>query len=82
MVNPILFGLTPITLSTEVKFVKHLTRITQSQPAPADAIQDFLCFTAQALNSFLTIIGGTLPITSFIGEKCLIPEANDPGTTV
>lgn len=64
--------------------MKHLTRITQSQPAPADALQDFLCFTAQALNSFLTIIGGTLPITSFIGEKCLIPEPNDTGgnTTV
>lgn len=64
--------------------MKHLTRITKSQPAPADALQDFLCFTAQALNSFLTIIGGTLPITSFIGEKCLIPEANDTGgnTTV
>lgn len=60
--------------------MKHLTRITQSQPAPADALQDFLCFTAQALNSFLTIIGGTLPITTFIGEKCLIPTPNDSGT--
>lgn len=60
--------------------MKHLTRITQSQPAQADTLQDFLCFTAQALNSFLTIIGGALPITSYIGEKCLIPEANNSGS--
>lgn len=60
--------------------MKHLTRITQSKPVSADAIQDFLCFTAQALNSFLTIIGGALPITSYIGEKCLIPEANNNGS--
>jgi len=60
--------------------VKHLTRITKSQPASADAMQDFLCFTAQALNSFLTIIGGTLPITTFIEEKCILPTPNEPDT--
>lgn len=62
--------------------MKHLTRITKTQPAPADALQDFLCFTAQALNAFLTILGTALPVTSFIGEKCLIPTPNDPGDTV
>lgn len=60
--------------------MKHLTRITQSQPASADAMQDFLCFTAQALNSFITIIGGMLPFTTFIEEKCVLPTPNDPGT--
>ena len=60
--------------------MKHLTRITQAQPAQADTLQDFLCFTVQALNSFLTIIGGALPITSYLGEKCLIPTSNGTGS--
>lgn len=60
--------------------MKHLTRITQSQPVRADALQDFLCFSAQAVNAFLSIIGGVLPFTTFIGEKCIIPVSNDPGT--
>lgn len=60
--------------------MKHLTRITQSQPASADAMQDFICFTAQALNSFITIIGGMLPITTFIEDKCALPTPNEPDT--
>ncbi len=61
--------------------MKHLTRITQAQPVRADALQDFLCFSAQALNAFLTIIGGVLPFTTYVEGKCIIPVANDPGTT-
>jgi hypothetical protein len=72
-------GLTSITPLPEARFVKHLTRITQSQPASADAMQDFVCFTAQALNSFITIIGGVLPLTTFIEEKCALPTPNDSG---
>lgn len=60
--------------------MKHLTRITQSQPVRADALQDFLCFSAQAVNAFLSIIGGVLPFTTFIEEKCVIPVPNDPQT--
>ena len=61
--------------------MKHLNKITRIQPAPADGIQDFVCFAATALNSFLTLIGGALPATTFIGDKCIIPTANDTGTT-
>jgi hypothetical protein len=61
--------------------VKHLTRITRKQPAPADGVQDVICFAAQALNAFLTIIGGALPITTYVEDKCAIPVANDSGTT-
>jgi hypothetical protein len=60
--------------------VKHLTKITKTKPAPADGIQDFLCFAAEALNSFLTLIGGTLPVTTFVEGKCIIPVANDTGS--
>lgn len=81
MVNNALAGATLTSPSPEARFVKHLTRITKTQPAPADAVQDFLCFTAQALNAFLTIIGGALPVTSYIEEKCLIPTPNDNNTT-
>ncbi|MCF6287551.1 MAG: hypothetical protein L3K26_20575 [Candidatus Hydrogenedentes bacterium] len=59
--------------------MKHLKKITRTQPAPADGIQDFICFAATALNAFLTLIGGTLPATTFIGDKCIIPVANDTG---
>ena len=63
--------------------MKHFNKITRIQPAPADAVQDFLCFTAQALNAFLALIGGTLPSTVFIENKCAIPTANgDGGDTV
>jgi len=58
--------------------VKHLTKITRIQPAPADAVQDFICFAAEALNAFLIIIGGALPITTYVSNKCIIPVANDP----
>ena len=58
--------------------MKHLTRISQTQPVRADAVQDFICFTAQSINAFLTIIGGVLPITTYIEEKCRIPTPNDP----
>lgn len=58
--------------------MKHLTRISQIKPAPADGVQDILCFAAEALNAFLTIIGGVLPVTTFVGDKCAIPVANDP----
>jgi len=46
----------------------------------ADAVQDFICFTAQGLNAFLTLIGGVLPFTAFLEQKCAIPTPNDPGT--
>ncbi len=61
--------------------MKHFNKITRIQPAPADAVQDFLCFAAQALNSFLTIIGGALPVTTYVEDKCIIPVANGSGTT-
>ncbi len=59
--------------------MKHLKKISQVQPAPADAVQDFLCFAAEALNAFLSVIGGTLPITTYVEDKCIIPVANDSG---
>ena len=60
--------------------MKHLTKISQIKPAPADGVQDFLCFAAEALNAFLTIIGGALPVTTYVESKCAIPVANESGT--
>ncbi len=60
--------------------MKHLIRMSKSQPVRADAVQDFICFTAQGLNAFLSIIGGVLPFTTFLEQKCAIPTPNDPGT--
>ena len=57
--------------------MKHLIKISRIQPAPADAVQDFLCFAAEALNAFLSIIGGALPVTTYVQDKCAIPVAND-----
>ena len=59
--------------------MKHVTRVTKTQPVRADAVQDFICFTAQGLNAFLTLIGGVLPFSTFIEQKCVIPTPNDPG---
>lgn len=69
-----------MTPATEARFVKHLNRISKIQPVPADAVQDFVCFGAQALNAFLSLIGGILPFTTYIEDKCAIPVANDPGS--
>ena len=80
MVNIAAARLTSMTEDTEARFVRHLTRITQIQPVRADAVQEFICFTAQAINAFLTIIGGTLPFTTYIEQKCDIPTPNNPGT--
>ncbi|MBX3177143.1 MAG: hypothetical protein KF886_07280 [Candidatus Hydrogenedentes bacterium] len=60
--------------------MKHLTRMSKTQPVRADAVQDFICFTAQGINAFLSIIGGLLPFTTFIEQKCAIPVPNDPGS--
>lgn len=60
--------------------MKHLTRMSKTQPVRADAVQDFICFTAQGINAFLSLIGGILPFTAFIEQKCAIPVPNDPGT--
>jgi len=62
--------------------VKHLIRMSKSRPVRADAVQDFICFTAQGLNAFLSLIGGVLPFTTFLEQKCAIPTPNDPGTGV
>lgn len=60
--------------------MKHLNRISKTQPVRADAVQDFVCFTAQALNAFLTLIGGILPFTTYVEQKCAIPVPNDSGS--
>lgn len=60
--------------------MKHLTRITKAQPVHADAVQDFICFSAQSINAFISIIGGLLPFTTFIEEKCAFPTPDGAGT--
>lgn len=53
--------------------MKHIARISQIRPAQANEFQDVFCKMSQVIYDVFGATGGSLPILSYIVEKCDLP---------
>ena len=50
--------------------MKHIKSITKQGPTSAAAWQEFLCYIIRVVVDMLGATGGSLPILSYLDEKC------------
>lgn len=53
--------------------MKHIASISQTRPAKANEFQDIFCKFSQVIYDVFGATGGSLPILSYIVDKCDLP---------
>ncbi len=61
--------------------MKHVRIISSARLAPAALWQEIVCTVAQGINTFLGFLGGSLPVTTYVEDKCDIPVPNEGAST-
>jgi hypothetical protein len=56
--------------------MKHTSSISRKSPIPADETQDIICFIFTELGAYMDAKGATVPIITYMADKCVVEPIN------